>query len=143
MLLALWVGGTWTIGLLVAPALFQLLDSRVLAGDVAGVLFTRIHVVAVVAALLLVVLGVMREGPIWLRGWRAWALLATVVVVAVFELVLSPAISELRSSQAMHVAGSDAYARFRLLHGTSAALYLLNGVIGLVLVAAGVTRRGN
>jgi hypothetical protein len=143
MLLALWVGGTWAIGLLVAPALFHLLDSRSLAGDIAGALFTRIHLVAVVAAILLAVLGVMCEGLRWLRGWRAWALFAVVAVAAVFELALAPAIADLRSTQAIHVAGSDAHARFRLLHGASAALYLFNGVLGMVLVVAGATRRGD
>ena len=40
ILLTLWVGGMWIVGPVVTPTLFKMLDDRVLAGTVAGQLFT-------------------------------------------------------------------------------------------------------
>jgi hypothetical protein len=140
-LLALWVGGLWAVGLLAAPALFQMLDSRSLAGDVAGHLFSRIHLFGLVAAAVLVFLALARDGARWLRGWRAWILLAMIAVTAAFELALSPAIAELRADAATRIAGSAAHARFRVLHGTASAAYLLNCLLGLVMVVAGLAGR--
>ncbi|MES2016126.1 MAG: DUF4149 domain-containing protein, partial [Pseudomonadota bacterium] len=40
LLITLWAGSLWTIGYVVAPTLFATLHDRVLAGVIAGSMFT-------------------------------------------------------------------------------------------------------
>jgi len=42
MAITLWIGGMWAIGFIVAPVLFARLGDRMLAGALAGKLFTLI-----------------------------------------------------------------------------------------------------
>ena len=53
ILLTLWVGGLWTIGYIVAPALFANLEDRALAGTLAGVMFEIVAYVGMFCAVLL------------------------------------------------------------------------------------------
>ena len=50
-LIALWVGGMWIGGYLVAPLLFNLLENRQLAGTVGGAMFSAIDRVGLVCGL--------------------------------------------------------------------------------------------
>jgi len=135
LLLTLWVGGMWTVGFLVAPTLFAMLaDNRMLAGSIAGRLFTTMSYVGLVCGALLLLAVIMQHGKAWLRQWRAGVLLLMLVIICIGEFVLQPMMAELKQA-GLQDENAAAFAR---LHGVSSVLFLINSVAGLVLVIAGL-----
>ena len=129
ILLTLWVGGLWTVGYIVAPALFANLDDRALAGTLAGVMFGIIAWIGLLCAVLLLLSNQIRNSQHRLN-WRAVLLLAMLVLTLVGQFVLAPMIAELR------LAGASGHAEFARLHGAASVAYLVNSVLGLMLVVA-------
>jgi uncharacterized membrane protein len=129
VLLTLWVGGLWAIGYVVAPALFANLEDRALAGTLAGVMFEIIAWIGIGCALALLVVNQLRYAPRYLN-WRMLVLVAMLVLVLLGQFVLTPMMAELRA------AGQSDAALFARLHGVAALVYLVNSVLGLVLVMA-------
>ncbi|RQR49839.1 DUF4149 domain-containing protein [Burkholderia sp. Bp9002] len=137
LLSAVWVGSLLTIGYAVAPVLFNSLE-RMTAGSVAAQLFRIEAILGAVCGVLLLVLSnqQVRRGCDEYRRVR-WILAAMVGCVLVGYFALQPFMNALRVA-AME-AGTDiahsAYAsRFGMLHGVSSLFYLVESVLGLMLV---------
>jgi len=138
--MALWVGGLCAIGYLAAPILFAtLVDDRQLAGMLAGKMFAAISWAGLVIGTILFLGAIVSEGAQWLRQWRAWALIAMLLIVIAMLFVIQPMMAELKS-QGPIVKGSDLAAAFGRLHGISSGLYTVMSLAGLVLVALGLRR---
>lgn len=137
LLLTLWVGALWAIGYLAVPVLFAELDSRMLAGLLAG------HMFSLVAWLGLIVGSVLAIGELVrsrLRpGWRFWVLVLMLVLVAVGQFALQPAMAALKES-GLPAASAEA-AQFARLHGAASVLYLITSLAGLALVAGSCRSR--
>lgn len=135
--LTAWVGGLWAIGYIAAPVLFAALPhDRPLAGDLAGHLFTITSRLGLVAGVGLWMLGYASRER-WLRGWQSWTIVAMLLITVLGEFVLLPAVQSLRvAATGALVPGHPLYARFSLLHGIASALFLVNSLLGLALVAA-------
>ncbi len=131
-MLAIWVGGLIAIGYIAAPVLFSALDSRQLAGQLAGQMFSVINVMGLVCGGLLLVSALYLKQSAWFKERRVWMLLAMLIVVVVSAFVLQPMMQELKSTGLLP--GSDEAKRFGMLHGVSSILYMLNAVLGCVLV---------
>lgn len=131
VLLSLWVGGLWTVGYLAVPILFATLDDRMLAGMLAGKMFTAMSFIGLGAgtALLLMALSASARP---LSQWRVRLLLLMLVLVAVGEFVLQPMMAGLKAGGLLE--GSEAASRFAMLHGVASILYLLNSLSGLALL---------
>jgi Domain of unknown function (DUF4149) len=132
-----WVGSQLTIGYLVAPVLFNMLE-RSSAGQVAGRLFYFEALFGAVAGVLLLMLGnqMIRRGDLAYRRLR-WPLLAMLACTLIGYFALAPFMSALRS--AAELAGTDVghsvyAARFGLLHGVSSLFYGLESLCGIVVV---------
>jgi len=129
--LTLWVGSLWAVGLMVAPLLFVQLDSRALAGSVAGQLFTITALLGLVCGSLLLLAMILRTGR---YGWRGWVVTAMLLLVAAGQFVVAPMIGDLRSQ------GLADSADFARLHGLASVLFMVTAGLGLLLVAAGTAR---
>lgn len=136
VLLTAWVGGLWVTGYLVVPTLFATLDSRMMAGDLAGRIFTLMAWVGLACGTLLVLSVLAQAAGRWWRSWRLWVLLGMLLIVAIGLFVLQPQMQALKAQGI--VAGSAQAAAFGRLHGVSSVLFMLNSVLGLVLVGAGI-----
>ena len=130
-LLTFWIGGLWTTGFVVAPLLFAELDDRVLAGTLAGAIFHVMAYAAMACAVCLLVIGWLRRGQRRFLVWQSWVIVAMLGFTALGEFLLAPWIAQLRA------AGLTESARFAQAHGLASALYLVNCVLGLVLVSSG------
>jgi len=140
--LALWVGGMWVSGYIVAPVLFRMLDDRMLAGQIAGQVFSWMSRLGLVCGAILLGLFYMRTQGDILRSWRLWVLLSMLAIVLVGQYGLAPAMRELKqASGGALVEGMVEYRRFAQLHGISSVLFLINSLSGLLLVAYGVVVR--
>lgn len=140
ILLTLWVGGMWTVGYLVAPTLFSALDSRALAGAVAGRLFSHMSLIGLACGGLLLIGAFARDGRGALRGWRTWIVIVMLLVTAAGEFGLAPMMDKLRNAAGDLTVVTPARARFGMLHGIASSLFLINSVLGLLLIVSGVTR---
>ena len=128
LMLTLWVGSLWAVGLMVAPTLFTQLDDRALAGSLAGKLFTLTAMLGLVCGSILLIASLLRTAR---YDWRAWITTAMLLLVAAGQFVLTPMIGDLRAQGLADSAG------FVRLHGLASALFMLTAGLGLVLVAVG------
>lgn len=133
ILLTLWVGGMWTVGYIVAPVLFKTLDDRMLAGNLAGQMFTIMSYIGIVCALFLLAGQLMQAAA--MTNWRLWVLLVMLLIVLVGQFVLQPMMAELKSSGLE----GEVARQFGRLHGISSVLFLINSLAGLALVVTGLS----
>jgi hypothetical protein len=125
LLLVLWAGSLWAVGLWVAPTLFFAQPDRHLAGLLAGRIFTvEAYLGAAVGLLALLLPG---------RGKFLWGY-AAAALLAVNEWALRPVMAEARSR------GAYAGLTFGGWHGVSTVLYALS-CIALVSVIWNQDRR--
>ena len=129
LLLTIWVGGLWTIGYMVAPALFANLEDRALAGSLAGTMFEIIAYTGLACGTLLLLFNQLRYSGKRLN-WRALVLLVMILLIVTGQFIIAPMIGELRSQG---LTGTTEFARW---HGAASALYLVNSILGMVLVLA-------
>jgi hypothetical protein len=118
------------------PILFATLDERMVAGMLAGRMFTAVSFIGLGCGTALLAMALLagsrlREPRVLLPGLM-------LALVAVGEFVLQPMMAELKLQGL--VEGSAAAARFGMLHGIASLLYLVNSVCGLVLLLLAARR---
>ncbi len=135
LLVTVWVGSLWTIGYLAAPTLFATLPDRVLAGSIAGILFRVEAWVSVACGLSLLTMLLAGRG---FPGRRACIVLTVLMLVclSVGYFGLQPFMAALKETAAANggVMDEAARARFGMLHGAASVIYLVESLLGLLLV---------
>lgn len=132
ILLTLWVGGLWAIGYLAVPILFATLDDRMLAGMLAGKMFTALSLIGLGVGTALLVRELLYT-PRPLMRWHVRLLMLMLLIVGFGEFFLQPLMESLKAEGL--VPGSEAAAQFGILHGVASILYLINSLVGLVVLA--------
>jgi hypothetical protein len=133
--IALWVGGMWAIGYLVAPVLFASLGDRQLAGMVAAQLFALIGWIGLGSAAYLLLFLVVRWGGQFFRRGVFWLVLLTGLLVVVSQFGIQPLLAQLKADALpREVMESVLRDRFAAWHGISSILYLVQSALGLWLV---------
>ena len=133
LLSTLWVGMLWAIGYLAVPVLFYTLDDRILAGMLAGKMFTLVSYIGLACGALLLMLTLKAAPSIWSMR-RRWLIVMMLGLVITGEFVLQPMMAELKVGGL--VAGSEQAASFARLHGIASILYLINSLAGAALVVS-------
>jgi hypothetical protein len=137
VLIAVWCGLTWTIGYVVAPTLFHLIDNPALAGNLAGALFRLQAYAALVIGILVIGLsmhvpGVRDANRVFRKQVDIWLVLAMLIADALGYFALQPFMHAAREAMAADYA--MAHGRFATLHAASALAYLLQSLLGLWLL---------
>ena len=133
--LTLWVGGLWAIGYGVAPTIFSTLADRQLAGILAGKLFALIGWVGLVCAAYLLLSMLFSLGGRVLRRWVFWLLLVMLALTAASQFGLQPWLAQLKAEALpREVMESVLRDRFATWHGISSILYLVQSLLGVLLV---------
>jgi hypothetical protein len=134
LIVTAWVGSLWTIGYLVAPTLFLSLADRVLAGTIAGKLFRVEAWLSVVAGASLLLMLRPRH-PRHLQHAVMFRLAGAMLACTLLGyFALQPSMAALREAAIGGVLEGDARIRFGLLHGIASAIYLLQSLLGILLV---------
>lgn len=134
----LWVGSFITIGFLVVPVLFSSLGDRQVAGMVAASLFKSTAYIGVFISMILMVMAnhLVRHGKSQYRLTR-WILLGMLACTVGAAFILIPWMNSLRD-QALYlglsVRESTNAVLFNRLHGASSILFMMQVLLGLVLV---------
>ncbi|AJP59825.2 hypothetical protein UC34_16505 [Pandoraea vervacti] len=143
LIATVWCGSQWAIGYLVAPTLFAVLESRMVAGTVAGRLFHSQAWLSLVCGVLLVWLAtalISRTADASVaRSYRVlrWLAVAMMVCVLISSFALQPFMAQLRAqaeASGVDIGQSAHAARFGMLHGISSGIYLLQSLLGVALI---------
>jgi hypothetical protein len=135
LLAALWAGSVWAVSYLAAPSAFAVLDSTG-AGNVVSVMLTRSAWLALaVAAVLVLVVARARDLDARRRRWLYALTGAMLACSLAVYLGLQPAMAAIRAAAGpAGVQASPQWGAFMALHGVSQALYLLESILGALLV---------
>ena len=138
VVLTLWVGGLWVIGYLVAPTLFATLSNdRQTAGLLAGRLFESMGWIGLACAVYLLLFVLLRVGTTALRRWNFWLLVLMLLLTAVSLFGVQPLLAQLKADALpREVMESVLRNRFAAWHGVSSILYLVQTLLGLLLVTS-------
>ena len=132
---SLWAGSVWAVSYLAAPSAFAVLDST-RAGNVVGTMLSREAWLAIVLAVLLAVL-VWRSVDLDARRrrWLVWLAGGMLACSLAVYLGLQPLMAAIREGAgAAGVRASPQWGKFAALHGVSQLLYLVESVLGAILV---------
>lgn len=133
--MTLWVGGLWAIGYLVAPTLFATLADRQLAGMIAGKLFLLIGWIGLGCSAYLMLFMLLRIGTAALKRWTFWMVLAMLLLTLASTFGIQPLMVQLKADALpREVMESLVRDRFAVWHGISSVLYLIQSVLGLLVV---------
>lgn len=133
---ALWVGGLWAVGYLAAPTLFYNLEDRVLAGMLAGKMFSYIGWTGVVCGAWLLLFRLIRFGGGAFRQGFFWIALTMLLLTLAQQFGIQPITQELKDQAgAQDVMNSLFKERFQTWHGVASAVYLIESLLGLALAA--------
>lgn len=135
LLTTAWVGGLWAVGYLAVPVLFYAQPDKQLAGMLAGQMFSLVAYLGVVCAMYLLIHRVSVSGRAAFRLALFWTVAAMLLISLVLQFGIQPVMADLKLQalplDVMHSAFAD---RFRMLHGVSSILYLVQSLLGVFLI---------
>lgn len=134
LLATAWVGSMWAVGALAVQVLFNNLD-HVMAGKLAGQMFTWLSYFGMVSAFILMILRVARFGVEALKQSYFWILVAMLALILAGEFGIQPILAHLKSQAgAIDVMQSVFADRFKHWHGIASVAYLIECLLGAALV---------
>ncbi len=132
LLLTLWVGSLWAIGFLAVPVIFMHFEDAIVAGDLAGRLFTLVNYIGLACGGALVIRYAFLGRSI-LNLWRFWVCLIMLLLVMFLHFYLQAEMAMIKTldwRQDEVLSG-----RFDVLHHFSTGVYMVLSLLGLALVA--------
>jgi uncharacterized membrane protein len=132
----LWVGGLWAIGYMVAPTLFAALhDNKQMAGMLAGRMFQVIAYVGMGCGVYLLLFRLSRYGASALKQAFFWAALTMLLLTIGGHFGIQPIMESLKAQALPQEVMKSMFAdRFSTWHGISSIVYLVESLLGVVLV---------
>lgn len=134
----LWVGGMWMLGYVVVPVLFKVLPDRMLAGRIAGELFTLLAFIGIASALYLLLYQLQQSGRAAVRHPAFRITAAMLLLVLIGQFILQPILADLKLQAApLDVMTTPLAAQFKTWHAVSGIVFLIQSLLGagLVIVA--------
>ncbi len=132
--LTLWVGALFAIGYIAAPVLFQTLPTM-LAGNVAGRMFTWVSYIGLAAGFYLLVYQLYYQGLSVMKRATFWLVLLMLLITIGIHFGIAPVMESLKAQALPRDVMASAFRnRFAAWHGISSIIYLVQTVLGLWLV---------
>ena len=134
IIIALWIGGIWAIGFAVF-VLFGELPDHVLAGKIASVLFRDLNYFGLLSGSFLLLMYLAKLGGMAFKRGVFWCILLLWLLVIASQFGIAPIMENMQHSAWPHNVMNSLFAdRFRMWHGISSVAYLIQGLLGLVIV---------
>ena len=134
IVITLWVGALWTSGGM-AYLLFDTLADKQLAGQLAGNFFHYLSYLGMFAAGYLLLQRLFAFGTKSLKQGYFWALVLMLLLVLAGHFGIQPLLAQLKAdalpSDVMQSVFSD---RFKTWHGVASIAYLIQCLLGFVVV---------
>ena len=130
-----WIGGLWAIGYLAVPTLFHAQPDRQLAGVLAGQMFVALAYVGIVCGAYLLLYRWQAVGKQVLHDRLAQIVVAMLSITLVTHFYIQPLMAALKAQALPYeVMQSTLAIQFKMWHGLSSVLYLLESLLGAWLV---------
>ena len=134
-MLVLWIGGMWAIGYVAAPVLFASLDDKQLAGTLAGNLFEPMAWIGIAAGAYLLVHRIAIDRVAALKTLFFWVVLLMLLLTLAGHFGIQPIMQNLKDQAMPYAVMQSVFAdRFARWHGIASILYLIQSMLGLLLV---------
>ena len=134
IVVTLWVGALWMTGLS-AFVLFDALQDKQLAGSLAGKLFNMVSYIGVVSAFYLLIQRMLDFGTSALKHSYFWAVVFMLLLILASHFGIQPILAHLKASALPNDVMQSVFAnRFKTWHGVASVAYLLQCLLGFVLV---------
>lgn len=135
VIITLWVGALWAIGYIAAPTMFYVLQDRQMAGMLAGKMFTVVAYIGMMSAFYLLIQRLSAYGTQALKQSFFWAVFVMLLLTLAGHFGIQPILASLKT-QAMpaDVMQSVFADRFKTWHGVASIAYMIQSILGLVLV---------
>jgi hypothetical protein len=135
LLTTAWVGSIWAVGYLAVPVLFYAQPDRQLAGMLAGQMFTLVDYLGMACGLYLLVQHLGMSGRASFRQTLFWTVAVMLLITIVLHFGIQPVMDRLKAQalplDVMHSPYAD---RFKMLHGMSSIIYLIQSLLGVILL---------
>lgn len=133
--LVMWVGSMLALGAIAAPALFSALDDKQLAGMLAGKMFSVSAWVGIVAGIYLLIHSFLRDGARAFKTWFFWLVLIMWLLTLAGHFGIQPILQNLKNQALPLAVMQSVFAdRFSQWHGISRILWIIQAVLGVLLV---------
>jgi hypothetical protein len=135
LLTTAWVGGLWAVGYLAVPVLFYAQPDRQLAGLLAGQMFALVAYLGMACGSYLLIHRLVVSGKDALRQQLFWVVSLMLLFTLVIQCGIQPVMSDLKAKALpAEVMLSEFAGQFRMLHGVSSIVYLIESLLGIWLV---------
>ena len=135
LLITAWVGGLWAVGYLAVPVLFYAQPDKQLAGLLAWQMFSLVAYLGMVCGMYLLIHRFSVSGRESFRHALFWTVVAMLLLSLVLQFGIQAIMADLKLQalplDVMHSAFAD---RFKMLHGISSVIYLIQSLLGIFLV---------
>ena len=132
--LTLWIGSLWMTGLS-ANILFKTIEDSQLAGQVAGHLFALVSYIGLVSGGFLLIQLILENGANSFKQYDVWIIIVMVILILVGFFGIQSHLAELKADAfPQNVMQSQYAAEFSAWHGVSGVVYLVECLLGGVLV---------
>ena len=133
--ITLWVGGLWVIGYLAVPILFYAQPDRQLAGMLAGKMFETLGYVGIVCGTYLLIHRWLAVGKQVSRDVSAWLIIVMLCITLLTQFAIQPLMTGLKlQALPLDVMQSAFAGQFKMWHGISSIIYLIQSLLGAGLV---------
>jgi Domain of unknown function (DUF4149) len=130
-----WVGALWGVGYVAVPVLFQAQPDKMLAGMLAGQMFSLVGWIGIACACYLLAHQLSQAGAAALRQKVFYVAAGMLLLTLASQFGIQPVMTGLKA-QAFpgDVMQSQFAGQFRMLHGIASVLYLVQSLLGIILV---------
>ncbi|MFV1922684.1 MAG: DUF4149 domain-containing protein [Methylotenera sp.] len=134
ILLTLWIGSLWMTGLS-ANILFKTIEDTQLAGQVAGHLFAAVSYIGLLSGGFLLMQLILENGTNSFKQYDVWIVVVMVILILVGFFGIQSHLAQLKAdAYPQNVMQSKYAAEFSAWHGVSGVIYLVECLLGGVLV---------
>lgn len=133
--LTAWVGSLWAVGYLAVPVLFHAQPDKQLAGMLAGQMFTSAGYLGLACGVYLLWYHATPSDNGDSRRKRVWTISLMLLIALAIQFGLQPAMAGLKAQALpLDITHSGLYGQFKMLHGISSMAYLIESLLGALLV---------
>jgi hypothetical protein len=134
IVVTLWVGALWMTGL-TAYVLFDSLQDKQLAGNLAGKLFTIVSYIGMASAFYLLIQRLLDYSTGALKQSYFWAVFVMLLLILAGHFGIQPLLAQLKTDALPNDVMQSVFAnRFKTWHGVASVAYLVECLLGIVLV---------
>ncbi len=134
IIITLWIGALWSAGA-AAYALFDTLQDKQLAGQLAGKFFNYVSYLGLFSAFYLLIHRLLRFGTVVLKQEFFWAVFVMLLLVLAGHFGIQPLLAQFKADAFPSDVMQSVFAnRFRTWHGVASIAYMLQCLLGFIVV---------